>query len=81
VATCNQCKVEYYLDWQNGGRKLELDKKSVHRCVIATTSASSSTIPIAQNDRERKMEELALLKIDAISSIGENIEHEHDCNC
>lgn len=67
TATCNQCKAPYYLDFKNGGIKLELDKRTPHRCIAQAVEQN----PI--NEREQKIEELALAKIDAISSIGENI--------
>jgi hypothetical protein len=54
MATCNACHAEYYLDWKNGGVKLELDKRTKHVCRIS----GAHLTPL--NTRELKIEELAL---------------------
>jgi hypothetical protein len=64
MASCNFCKQEYWLDYKNGGAKLELDRKTPHRC------DGAHTIAITQVEREKKIEELALLKIDALNAIA-----------
>jgi hypothetical protein len=54
MATCNEYHAEYYLDWKNGGVKLELDKKTKQVCRIS----GAHLAPL--NTRELKIEELAL---------------------
>jgi hypothetical protein len=70
MATCNNCRQEYWLDYKNHGAKMELDKRTPHRCVANTTAAA---VTPSQTERERKIEELALLKIDALNAIAYSI--------
>lgn len=64
MASCNYCKKPYYLDFRNGGRKLELDQKTPHRCI----SISMTQQPV--DVRTARIDELALMKIQALNNIS-----------
>jgi hypothetical protein len=68
MATCNNCKAPYYLDFKNGG-ELEMDQKTPHKCKVAVAVVNG----LPQTAREKRIEELALKKIDAINSIASAI--------
>ena len=73
TATCNSCKQEYWLDFKNGGVKLELDKRTPHRCIRIQQQQQQQQQQQPINEREKKIEELARLKIDALNAIAYSI--------
>ena len=52
MASCNTCKQEYWLDFKHGGAKLELDRKTPHRCIAASVTVSE----LPMTEREKRIE-------------------------
>ncbi len=75
LATCNSCKSEYNLDFNNisghgKGSKLQLDRKSLHLC---TQQQQNEVVQTTQETREAKIEKLAVDRTESLNRIAEAI--------
>jgi hypothetical protein len=89
MASCNACKIEYWLDIKTGKKMDKDDHNKIHTCIGvaipgAASGAAAADVLIARaeqkmearnyyEEKEKKIEDLALKKIAALNRIADAI--------
>jgi hypothetical protein len=71
MASCNTCKVEYWLDFKTGHKMDKDDHSKLHVCTGVVATEQKDGARNYYEEKEKKIEQLAEKKIAAINRVAD----------